>query len=283
MKISYSPYSLTPKKRANRLSSTDPKPGVWIKGEIKDKILFADYFPHLPLGDRTVDQFLQDFKLQKNEYDQKVFDLLLKDEGFQKLKPKPFTNHQLWTGSEALVAKVVKYKLLQVNDRAFITPLEKGVKLRIDGNGIFNQQTYQEFLKDIPEKFHAQIEYFEDPLIDKDWSGLKIKSARDFIEGSPFDFYIYKPNCEFRPELEKNKIIYSAYLGSGLGSWHAYAELINGGDLSMTHGIIAQDFYENEDHFFEGSFDTQFIAKMSEVHALYQKVYDGPWKQLCSI
>lgn len=281
MKISYSPYILTPKKRANRLSSLDPKPGVWIKGEIKDKILFADYFPHLPLGDRTVEQFLQEFKFQDHEYDRKVFDLLLKDESYQKLKPKLFSNHQLWTGSETLEAKVVKYKLLHANDRTFMTALQKGLTLRIDGNGLFDQKNYHDFLKDIPTEFHSQIEYFEDPLMSKDWSGLKIKSARDFLEGSPYDYYIYKPNCEFKPVEQDKKVIFSAYLGSALGNWHTYAELMKDGDLSLVHGIISKDFYEDEHHFLEGSYDNQFAASMNKVNALYQKVYDSSWKQLC--
>lgn len=283
MKISYSTYILHPKKKANRLSSLEQKPGVWIKGEIKNKVLFADYFPHLPLGDRTVDQFLQEFKFQDHDYDKKVFNLLLKDDEYQRIKPKKFFNHELWSGSEPLESKILKYKIKDLSDRSFIDPLKKGVKVRLDANGLFDKNTFQEFLKDIPENLHHGIDYIEDPLAEKDWENLKFKTARDFIEGSPFDFYIYKPNCEFLPSLEKVKVIFSSYMGSALGNWHAYAELIKQGDLSLTHGIVTKDFYEEEYSCLDGSYENGFLADQKKVRGLYKNVYESSWKQLCSM
>ena len=61
MKVLYSLYNLTPKKKANRLSSMAKVQGVLLKGLLKDKVLFADYFPHTALGDRTVEEFLPEF------------------------------------------------------------------------------------------------------------------------------------------------------------------------------------------------------------------------------
>ena len=282
MKVFYSPYKLTPLKRANRLSSMDAKPGVLLKGVLGDKITFADYFPHLPLGDRTCDQFLSEFKYQDVDYDKKVFHLLLKDSEYQKTKPKLFQNHQLWTGSEPIEAKVIKYKMLHLHDRSMTIPLENGLRLRLDGNALFSRAQYLEFMKDIPEKFHAQFDYIEDPLSDKDWSGLKVPSAMDFISGSPFDYYIYKPNCEFAPKTE-TKIIYSAYLGHTLGNWHTYCELIHHGDLTLTHGIIGRGFYQEEKEFLNGNYQAGFIADTSQVNKVYQDVYQSEWKLLCSI
>lgn len=282
MKVFYSPYTLTPLKRANRLSSLDQKRGVLIKGVLGDKVTFADYYPHIPLGDRPVDHFLQEFKFQDVEYDKKVFDLLLKDHEFQNITPKKFTNHQLWTGVEELEAIVVKYKMLHPQDTAWLEPLEKGVRLRIDGNALFKREDYEAFVKDIPERYLGLIDYMEDPLSEKDWSDLTLSSARDFIEGSPFQYYIYKPNCEFRPKTDA-KIIYSAYLGHSFGNWHTYCEMIKEGDLSLTQGIIGVGFYQEEKKLFQGSYKTGFIPDESVVQKLYRDVSSLEWKSLCSM
>lgn len=282
MKVSYSHYILTPLKRANRLSSLDKKTGILLRAQLKDYVLFADYFPHLPLGDRPCEQFLDDFKFQDHEYDRKVFDLLLRDKEFQKLKPKRFHNHQLWTGSEHLEAATVKYKLLHAQDRSFTIPLKQGLRVRLDGNAMFNRKEYDEFVKSIPEEYHHLVDYVEDPLLEKDWDGLKFKSARDFIESPKFDYYIYKPNCEFKPETTA-KIIYSAYLGGVLGRYHTYSELITNGDLSITQGITAFGFHEDEKHFLSGSYKEGFVAETELVNKMYDDIYNLEWKTLCSM
>lgn len=282
MKVYYSSYKLTPIKRANRHSSLDPKNGVYLKGVLGDKVSYADYFPHLPLGDRSSEQFLDEFKFQDVEYDRKVFDFLLRDSSLQKMKPKAFKNHQLWTGSEPLESNVYKYKMLHSSDRAFMQLLEKGYKVRIDTNAMFELEGLKEFWKSIPPELHASIEYCEDPLKSKDWSGSPVTRARDFIEGTPFEYYIYKPNCEFLPKTEA-KIVFSSYLGADLGRWHAYCEMIERGDLSLFHGIISIGFCEEENYFFKGSYATEFTADMDKVHEVYQTVYDSDWKLLCSI
>jgi hypothetical protein len=282
MKVFYSPYTLTPLKRANRLSSLDQKKGVLLKGVLGNTITFADYFPHLPLGDRNFDQFLSEFKFQDQEYDQKMFDLLLRDIKFQKLTPKKFFNHQLWTGSEELMAKTVKYKLLHAQDQAFMSVLKNGHRLRLDGNGLFTREDYKGFVKSIPEQYLAQFDYMEDPLSEKDWSGLEIPSAMDFIEGEPYQYYIYKPNCEFKPKT-KAKIIYSAYLGGDLGRWHTYCELVENGDLADTHGIIAFDFYQGEKQFLTGSYQTGFTGELAKAHDIYNDLSNLEWKSLCSM
>lgn len=282
MKVFFSPYTLHPVKRLNRLSSMDPKKGVHLKAVLGDKIMFADYFPHLPLGDRTRDQFLDEFKFQKFEYDQKVFDLLLRDTDLQKFTPKKFFNHQLWTGSEELTGQVVKYKMLHDKDRSFLLPLEKGLRLRLDGNALFQRAEYEQFVKLIPSEFHKKIDYIEDPLVEKNWENLELPSARDFIEGSHFDYYIYKPNCEFKPKFD-NKLIFSAYLGSDLGNWHTYCELIEFGDLTLTHGIIGTGFYQEENSFFIGSYKDGFSADLDIVHGIYKDLHQREWKLLCSM
>lgn len=282
MKVFYSPYTLTPLKKANRLSSKERKHGVFLKGVLGDQTTFADYFPHIPLGDRSCDEFLPEFKFQNHEYDKKVFDLLLKDYQFQNLKPKKFFNHQLWDGSTDLEARVIKYKLLDLEDRRFTPCLEKGLQIRLDANGLFNRSECLDFIKDIPRKHHGQIEYIEDPLHEADWKDLGLPCAQDFIQGTPHDFSIYKPNCEFIPKIEA-KIIFSSYLGSDFGRWHAYCELVGSGDLSLTHGIKTSGFFEDEKIFFKGNYQQGFDIEQSVVKRLYQDLSYSGWKLLCTI
>ena len=191
MDIEYSLYQLTPLKKANRLSSLEPKTGVHLKTMINGRAHFADYFPHMPLGDRSHEQFLEEFKLQKHEYDQKVFHLLKKDRDYQNQKSINFKNHQVWSGSEEITGSVVKYKMMDFKDTFFLSVLENGARLRLDANALFQRESYLNFLKDIPHKFHSLIDYMEDPLKETDWSGLPLPSARDFIPSNTFDFYIF--------------------------------------------------------------------------------------------
>ena len=93
---------------------------------------------------------------------------------------------------------------------------------------------------------------------------------------------IYKPNCEFKPDTSL-PVIYSSYLGSDLGKWHAYCELISHGDLSLHHGIFTEGFYEEEMSFLEGSYQSGFKANMSQVYKIYHHNYSLQWKMLCSI
>lgn len=282
MKIYYSPYILNPLKKANRLSSLDPKDGTYIKGVLNNTILFADYFPHPPLGDFSVDYFLSRFKFQEEEYHRKVFELLLSDKKFQNQKGKIFKNHQLWSGSTEIQSPLVKYKILSHMDRTFLSALQANIRVRLDGNGLFKKHEFLDFCRSIPNEFHHLIEYIEDPLSENDWSNLPVPSAMDYIEGSEFQFYIYKPNAEFKPQTDA-QIIYSSYLGADLGRWHAYCELINHGDLSLTHGIHTPYFYQEQEDFFEGDFYTYFQSNEDKVKKMYKKVSETDWKFLCSM
>ncbi len=282
MKVFYSTYNLKPKKKANRLSDLASKPGVYLRAELNNKVYFADYFPHLPLGDRSVDEFLAGFKFQHIEYDKKVFHLLLQDHAYQKVTPKAFKNHQLWNSTDKIDSPFVKYKLLDLDDRSFMLLLDQGIKVRLDANGLFNKETYLKFMSEIPKEHLPLIEYIEDPLSSLDWSNLLTPNARDFISGDPFDFYIYKPNCEFYPET-KARIIFSSYLGNTLGLWHSYCELVTQGDLSLRHGIYTSGFYEEEASLFQGNYYDGFSPSQNEVKTLYKKLDQLNWKSLCSM
>lgn len=260
----------------------EQKNGVYLKAKINNRITYADYFPHASFGDKGVDQFLSDFKFQKEEYDQKILHFLNHEHQYHDIPQKTFLNHQLWTGTEDLEASVIKYKLHRTNDDTFVDALKRGLKVRLDANCLFNREGLKNFISLIPSEYLGQIEYVEDPLVDKDWSGIGIKAARDLINGTPHDVYIHRPNCNFFP-VEEPKVIFSSYLGGDLGRWHTYCELIERGDLNLIHGIISKGFFAEEKHFLKGNYETGFSADPVIVKELYQDLHNLEWKALCSL
>lgn len=282
MEIFYSPYTLTPLKRLNRSSSMEKKHGVYLKAKLNGQTTFADYFPHMAFGDKGVEQFLLKFKDQKEEYDRKVLYFLLNEHRYHSIPTTTFKNHQLWTGTEDLEASVVKYKLHHTDDETFMDPLKRGLRLRLDANGLFNREGLKNFIGRIPPELHSQIDYLEDPLIDKDWSDLGIKAARDLVTGVPHHVKVHRPNCQFFPENEP-KVIFSSYLGGELGRWHTYCELVELGDLNEIHGIISRGFFAEEHFFLEGNFHDGFRPNKEGVKELYADLHMMEWKSLTTI
>lgn len=282
MEISYSLYSLTPLKRANRSSTLEPKYGVFLRAKTKNGVSYADYFPQSSFGDKGRDHFLEEFKLQKDVYSQKIHHLLLKDHEYQTIPQKKFFNHQLWTGTEDLASPIIKYKLPTGNDRTFLDPLKRGIKVRLDANAQFTKNNFESFLKTIPTELLGLIDYVEDPLIDVDWSNLGINAATDIIAGSPYYARIHRPNCKFF-QKEEAKIIFSSYLGADLGRWHTYCELVEHGDLNEVHGIISTGFIKEEKSFISGNYQDGFSPIKEAVINLYQDLNQLSWNTLCSI
>lgn len=282
MDIFYSPYTITPLKRLNRSSTMEAKHGVYLQGKLNGRRTYADYFPHASFGDRGCDHFLQDFHLQKTEYDKKVLYFLLHEHNYHSIPQKTFFNHQLWNGTEDLEAKVIKYKLHKTDDRTFLDPLMRGHKLRIDANGLFNRESLKVFLNSIPKEYLTAIEYLEDPVIEKDWSSLGVAAARDLILGHPYYAYIHRPSCCFYPENE-TKVIFSSYLGGELGRWHTYCELMEKGDLSEIHGIISKGYFAEDLYFLDGDYKSGFTANPTLVKKIYKDLESRDWKYLCTI
>lgn len=281
MEISYSPYRLTPKKQLNRLSSMAPKDGVYLSAVINGTKVFADYFPHPHLGDEPVDKFLAGLKDQKTEYNRKILKLLTEDQRYQKMPVKKFKNHQLWSGVETIIAPVIKYKLQSLTDTRFHEALKKGIRVRLDANAMFNANNLEPFLAPLSEQWRALIDYVEDPMPHVDWSSFPLPKARDFVEGNPYDYYIYKPNCEDKPS--HSNIIYSAYMSSNLGTWHVYCDMIEHGDLSRTQGIMAPAFYEEVQEFQVGDYISGFTPDLEVIRDMYRDLNNREWKTLCSM
>lgn len=276
MQVFYSPYELTPKKSANRLSGVEKKRGVFLKIRARLTNHFADFFPHVELGNETLEHFLDHFKFQETEYQKKVFHLLLQEEELRSQKLRSFLNHELWDGVTIPRSSVVKYKLQHSEDFSFLK-LNSTTKIRLDANGCFNEISWKNFLKNIPESFLSQLEYIEDPMTAPSWPKSPIPWAEDFLSWSEAKFKIHKPNARF---INPNKTnIFSSYLGSDLGMWHAYLELLKEGDLSLYHGVTTRGFYEEE----RGIFDSNNHPQLDVLKSFYLELENLNWKSLCSI
>lgn len=281
MKVHYSLYSLTPLKVHNRLSTMKPQEGVLLRGVLGNKTTFCDYFPHTTLGDRNVEEFLETFKFQEKNYEKKCFDFLLRDHELYWTKPKAIKNHKLWSVGEDL-APTIKYKVKGHDDYGFLTALKNKIPTRLDANGLFSRTEFLKFMKGIPEDLIPSIEYIEDPLYESDWKDLPLKTAKDFIEATPYDYVVYKPNAEFKPVTDL-PIIFSTYLGHNLGRWHAYCELLREGNLDLVHGIQTSGFYQEEVNLFDGNYHQVFSANLQIVQKMYKDISHLNWKNLCSM
>lgn len=280
MNVYYSRYKLIPLKSANRLSSSSEKWGIHLKIKKRRSANFADYFPHIPLGDMECDEFLEKFKYQDHEYHQKVFHFLLNDDRLSALPNKRFFNHEIWDGLNEPHSHVIKYKLKDESDLSFLKLFEKKISVRLDANALFTRKTLQNFLKEVPD--FSLLEYLEDPISETDWSNFSLPLARDFIDGTPFSVLIHKPNSRFLKE-EGKPVIFSSYMGSDLGKWHAYCELKEKGSFKFHHGIITTGYYQEERLKFDGNFQQGFVPNEKTLKIIYNELDAKEWKLLCSI
>lgn len=283
MKVYYKIYSLHPKRDFNRLAPQANRHGVHLKVDLRRDKSFADFFSHPALGDIHLEEFLEKFKYQEDEISQKTFRFLLNDAKlrFDSLtKLTPFKNHTLWHPHVSQDANVYKYKLQGTDDFFFVNLLENKKIVRLDANGLFKEDQYSPFLRNIDPKLYPQIEYIEDPFTG-DWNiNSPIKIASDFINNPHHSIKIYKPNREFQPKSLKPQI-FSSYMGGQLGQWHSYCELVQAGDLSLYHGINIENFYEID--LFHALSSELFIPDKMRVKRLYDELMVADWKLLCSI
>lgn len=283
MKVYYKFYQLRPKRNLNRVEQQASHQGVHLKIEQRRDQSFADFFSHPALGDIHLDEFLEKFKFQENEISQKTFYFLQNDAKlrFDSLAQlTPFKNHSLWHSSSDLKASVYKYKLLAQDDFTFVKLLQQNKLVRLDANGLFTGNEYQSFLKKIDPTLLAAIEYIEDPFIGNWQISSPVKIASDFIDNPDHAIKIHKPNREFlSPSLKPH--IFSSYMGSQLGQWHSYCEMLAYADRSLYHGVHIDNFYE-DDIFLQADQDC-FIPQKIKVKRLYDELASAQWKVLCSI
>jgi len=253
MQIFYSLYELTPKKNLNRLSSLKKKKGVYLKIRKRHTNHFADFFPHIELGDEELESLLRT----------QIF--------------RSFFNHQLWDGKSSLYENVCKYKLQAPDDFSFLKIQDKNITLRLDANGCFSLDSFSIFLSQIPKEFLSRIEYIEDPMPHHPWPSSPIPWAEDFIKDETAEIIIHKPNARFIKKDKKN--IFSSYLGSDLGLWHSYLELLKEGDLKLYHGIKTHGFFEEERNIFSSS----NLPQLDVLKSYYLELENQPWKSLCSL
>ena len=90
--------------------------------------------------------------------------------------------------------------------------------------------------------------------------------------------YYYGDNGAVGDATNKTNI-FSSYLGSDLGMWHAYLELLKEGDLSLYHGVTTRGFYEEE----RGIFDSNNHPQLDVLKSFYLELENLNWKSLCSI
>lgn len=281
MIVYYRPYKLSPISKLNRLSSEGIKRGVHFKVYFQNENSFGDYFPHEELGDQSIEEFLETFKFQSSEYSKKIFHFLQNDHRLRNLRPEKFFNHILFTHSVcADSSECIKYKIKEKNDYKWEEIGGPATKIRLDANGLFSRDEIISFLEG--RSSLKRIEYIEDPSYEIDWSSIPVKTARDFIHGLPFTYYIHKSSARFAPENMDN-VIFSSYMGSNLGTWQTYCELLEIGNLNQVHGIITPDLYPELRNLFKGNFQTGFFPCENEVKSMYKELNSGEWKTLCSI
>lgn len=280
MKIYFHKFSLIPLKPLNRLRSLKSREGVFLKSISSHGVGYSEYFPHPEWGDLSVNDFLETFYLQNNILHKKALHFL--DPRFLRQESTPFLNHSFYQGPTKRNHQIIKYKIKETSDLAFLSLFETCKKIRLDANGLFDQVTWKTFFEQIPHELRERIEYIEDPIFEKDWSEVKFSCARDFIAGSPFQYTIYKPYRDFFP-AHGISVIFSGNMGHGLGNYQAYLELVEMGDLTLYHGLYTPHQYENLPDLFKLIPSGALQPDISEVEAYLNTFKQMSWESLCTI
>lgn len=276
--IWFSRYQLTPLRKLNAKSGAGMMEGVFLKvqGE-RGEFGYADYFPHVELGDLSVEQVLQG---ERDEYFEKCLHFAKNEKRLRAQEHLSFSNHQLGIASSDNNTSIIKLKIFGAEDFSLARQcLESLKRLRLDANGSVSFEKWQAFLASLSQEQRELIDYIEDPG-SGDWKELGVPSAQDFQKNESFDFYIHKANARFFPEdLPRSKVIFSSYMGSDLGRYHCYLELLEKGDLSQVHGIHTPDCFEEQNSLFEPSGKALFPS-VDAISSLYANLERRQWSCL---
>ena len=252
--------------------------GVFLKSESNEGTGFCEYFPHPELGDEGVDEFLTSFTQQRT-LSQKKATYLLRPKWSRMDATRIFFNHQLFNENDALESPVIKYKIKDRLDLSFLKLLNKGLRLRLDANGLFDLESWPLFFRSLPSDITQYLDYIEDPLNQLDWSHVALPVAKDFIQGSPFQVNIFKPYRDFYLPNGK-RTLFSGNMGHGLSNYQAYLELIEYGDLTDHHGILTDHLYEGTPKLFEGNFTEGFKPNHLAIKDYLAKLKSLDWTPL---
>lgn len=261
--LSYFPYSLTPKRRANRFEQKQRK-GFILRYEQNGFIGHSDYFAWEELGDRSVDEVLKDLNSNTNSIEVKrLIDqaILFSKINVKHLLDFEFMNHVLYA-NEKLENKTIKLKV-GINPPSEIRTIKELIQnnniLRIDANCAFELHEMKAFLNQLSSFEKSKIEYIEDPVLysTDEWKELKsygvslaLDNVRDWslIDNQAFDYLVFKPNVnDFNNQLNfSKKVIFSSYMGHDVGRIYCLEMLRQFGDVALIHGIDTPNIYEEQ-------------------------------------
>lgn len=275
--IEYSLYTLAPLKRLNSQSTDENKQGLYLRLLSDEGAVdgYADYFPHVELGDLSVDEILSG---KRDGYFEKCLWFAKNAKALESAALKGFKNHLLSLPDDGPAAgRVIKMKVNGPEDFEKIkNALKTDASLRLDANACVSLEQWKTFFKGLSDEELDKIEYVEDPGVG-DWRELPVASAKDFMESTYWNFEIYKANARFcdRPE----KAIFSSCMGSDLGRYHCYLELVNRGDLGLVHGIHTPGIYREQLDLFKER-DGLFYLNQEAVEKIFADLKERQWTTL---
>lgn len=280
MNIFFHKFFLTPLRAPNARETVSDREGVFLMGDKNGIFSFWEYFPHPELGDETVDKFLESFKTAISPAQKKAHLRLtwpLKNDSYP-----TFKNHELFREGLKPQASILKYKLSNKSDLGFIPLIQAGHSIRLDANGIFSTKDWPIFEKKIPSEYLSLIEYIEDPLNVADWRIVKLPKAQDFISGHPYQVKVYKPYRELFP-AQATQVVFSAPMGHLLGNYLTYQELVEYGDLQLSHGLLTPGLYEQVPELFKGNYKDGFQICKDVLDTFVRDLKNKKWEALCMI
>lgn len=276
MKIDYCLYELTPMMSLNSFSKMDLRKGVYLR---QDDGRYIDYHPWVEFGDLSRQDFLT--SILNFGVDEKTRHLFELDGKRKEVHNNKFKNH----GLNIPVGGVGKFKISCPSEIGHILKRYSDTDVfRFDLN---NNSSYSEVLHawtKLSSLEKERIEYIEDPYPgDSSWkdlelNGIPLACDRNDLSTPGWRFQIFKPNIDTQNKPNHNRV-YSSYMGADLGRYHAYLELMLGGDLTLVHGIDTPNIFRDQKQLFKGQAGSLEIDN-SIVKAMYQKLSELEWTNL---
>ena len=280
MNIYFHKFHLTPLRAPNARETLANREGVFLMGDRNGRLSFWEYFPHPELGDESVGKFLENFESATSDAQKKAH--LRLTWPLINNTTLTFKNHELFQQGSSPQAPIIKYKLKHKSDMEFIPLIQAGHVVRLDANGIFTTDDWTIFENQIPKDLLSQIEYIEDPVNGVNWNMVNLPKAQDFISGSPYQVKVYKPYRELFP-AHATQVIFSAPMGHLLGNYLTYLELMEYGDLQLSHGLLTPGLYQDVPELFKGNYQDGFYLCHEVIETFISGLKHKAWENLCTI